>query len=194
MNQSTNKSETITKIAQALGEFQSKCPILNKGTQGYGYKYADLPSIVQTITPILRECGLCFTQLAGNNEDYISVTTILIHTESGEYFETKISSSIKYNKGNISQIQVVGAIITYLRRYSLSAILGIVTDEDVDGHIPKFSINEIIEQAKLCTTVEQLKDFWDENEDFHKDKTFLSFIKGRREKLEKNKEGTSQIA
>ena len=120
----TNKSNTITEIAKALSQFQSECPVLQKGSQGYGYKYADLPSIVQTINPILKKCGLCFTQLTGGTQDEVSVTTILIHSKSGEYFETTICSSVKANAGKMSEIQAVGSIITYLRRYSLSSILG----------------------------------------------------------------------
>ena len=76
MNQDTNKSETITEIAKALVTFQSKCPVLQKSSQGYGYKYADLPSIVSTINPILKDSGLCFTQLTGSEEGKVSVTTI----------------------------------------------------------------------------------------------------------------------
>ena len=102
MAQDTNKSQSIINISKALIEFQSKCPVLEKGSQGYGYKYTDLPSIVSTITPILKKCGLCFTQLTGNNEERISVTTILIHSESGEFFETCIASPIQ--KGNKTQI------------------------------------------------------------------------------------------
>ena len=108
-----NKSNTIIEIAKALSQFQSECPVLQKGSQGYGYKYADLPSIVQTINPILKKCGLCFTQLTGGTAEAVSVTTILIHSKSGEYFESTIESSLKANTGKMSAIQATGSIITY---------------------------------------------------------------------------------
>ena len=171
-----NKSESIVNIAKALGEFQSECPTLNKGSQGYGYKYADLPSIVETINPILKKCGLSFTQLTGGNAESVSVTTILIHSKSGEYFETTISSSVKANAGKMSEIQAVGSIITYLRRYSLSSILGIVTDEDVDGHVQNPSINALIQEVNLCTSKQQLKKLWDEHEDFKQVKEFSDAV------------------
>ena len=127
--------KSIKNIAMALGKFQSLCPAIDKGKKGYGYKYADLPAIIQTITPIFKTCNLSFTQLTGGDGESVSITTILIHNETGEYFETTISGSVKDNKGNMSFIQAQGSVITYLRRYSLGAILGIVTDEDIDGHV-----------------------------------------------------------
>jgi len=183
MNQDTNKSATITEIAKALGDFQSQCPTLNKGSQGYGYKYADLPSIVATINPILKKCGLSFTQLTGGNAESVSVTTILIHSKSGEYFETTICSSVKANAGKMSEIQAVGSIITYLRRYSLSSILGIVTDEDVDGHVQKPSINEVIKELNLCTTKEQVRKVYESYPEFKGDPTFLNTATKKAEEL-----------
>ena len=129
------EDKSIKNIAVALGQFQSECPTIEKGKKGYGYKYADLPSIIQTITPILKKYDLSFTQLVGGDDGKVSVTTVLIHTKSGESFETTISADVASNKGSMSMIQAVGSVITYLRRYSLSAILGIVTDEDIDGHV-----------------------------------------------------------
>jgi hypothetical protein len=170
-----NKSESIINISKALSEFQSNCPVLSKGSQGYGYKYADLPSIVSTINPIMKKSGLCFTQLTGSEEGKVSVTTILIHAESGEFFETTISSNVK-GAAKMSEIQAAGSIITYLRRYSLSAILGIVTDEDADGHFQKPSINALLQEVNLCTTKEQLKSVWDSYPDFHSTKEFSNLV------------------
>ncbi len=172
----TNKSNTITEIAKALSDFQSNCPVLQKSSQGYGYKYADLPSIVQTINPILKQSGLCFTKLTGGGQDEVSVTTILIHNKSGEYFETTISSSLKANTGKMSAIQATGSIITYLRRYSLSSILGIVTDEDIDGHVQKPSINALLDEVRKCKTKEELKSVWDSYEDYHTVKEFVQLV------------------
>ena len=134
-----NKSDSIINISKALVQFQSECPMIEKSCQGYSYKYADLPSIVFTITPILKKFGLAFTQLPSGDAENVTVTTIFLHAESGEYFETSVSSNIKANKGNMSEIQAVGSIITYLRRYSLSSILGIVTGKH-SGYCNIFSI------------------------------------------------------
>jgi len=173
-NQDTN-TNSIIEISKALMAFQAKCPTLKKASQGYGYKYADLPSIVKTINPILNQSGLCFTQLTGGDSESVSVTTILIHAKSGEFFKTTISSSIKVSS-KMSEIQAAGSIITYLRRYSISSMLGIVTDEDVDGHIQKPSIDALLQEVQLCTTKEQLKSVWDSYGDMQTVKEFSSAV------------------
>lgn len=145
------ETQSIKNIAIALGKFQSSCPTINKNTKGYGYKYADLPYIMETITPILKDCDLSFTQLVGGDDGKVSVTTVLIHNKTGESFKTTISANVSANKGGMSEIQAIGSIITYLRRYSLSAILGIVTDEDIDGHVPTPSKKTATKPANKTT-------------------------------------------
>ena len=51
---------------------------------------------------------------------------------SGEWIESSMTLPIGDGKG-ISTAQSMGSIITYLRRYSLSSILGVYADEDTDG-------------------------------------------------------------
>jgi hypothetical protein len=134
--------ENIKNIAKALGEFQAEVPTFPKGKQGNGYKYADLPSIIPVITPMLKKHGLILTQIVGNGtceEPSVSVETILIH-ESGECLSSKIFQPIKEVPGKnggirTTLIQSAGSAITYLRRYSIAAMLGIVTDEDTDGSL-----------------------------------------------------------
>jgi hypothetical protein len=58
----------------------------------------------------------------------------LIHT-SGQWIEDTISLPLGDEKGK-SLAQVAGSIITYLRRYSYGAIVGLATDEDTDGNQP----------------------------------------------------------
>ena len=61
------------KIYKSLAEFQQECPVIHKGTSGYGYSYADLPTIFSIINPILYDKQLGFTQLIQNG----GVETIL---------------------------------------------------------------------------------------------------------------------
>jgi hypothetical protein len=73
-----------------------------------------------------------------------------------------------------------------LRRYSLSSILGIVTDEDVDGHIQKPSINALLQEVNLCTTKEQLKSVWDSYPDFHQTKEFSNLVASKNKSFGNN--------
>jgi hypothetical protein len=123
----------MKNLFKNLAGFQNECPAINKNIKGYSYKYADLPQVLEVIKPLLAKYNLGFTQLVESVENNVGVKTILFETQSGESIETTIFAEIPDFKG-ITKIQSLGSIITYLRRYSLSAILGIVTDEDNDGN------------------------------------------------------------
>lgn len=119
----------MKNIFKALAEFQQECPVILKDTQGYGYVFADLPAILEVINPLLKKHGLGFTQPLSGNQ----IKTIVYHVESGETIEslTDIPQGVKLSGQN--DFQVLGSAITYLRRYSLSSILGLVTDKDTDA-------------------------------------------------------------
>lgn len=119
----------MKNVFKALAAFQQEVPVIHKGTQGYGYTYADLPAIFEVINPLLKKHGLAFTQPITD----CGVHTTLFHIESGETIEscTPIPSGVQL-KG-MNDFQVLGSAITYIRRYALSSILGIVTDKDIDA-------------------------------------------------------------
>jgi hypothetical protein len=119
----------MKNLFKALAAFQQEVPTIHKGTQGYGYTFADLPSIFEVINPLLKKHGLGFTQpIMGD-----CVKTIVFHSESGESIEslTQIPKNVQLKGQN--EFQVLGSAITYIRRYSISAALGIVTDKDTDA-------------------------------------------------------------
>jgi len=119
----------MVELFKKLAEFQQECPVIHKGTQGYGYTYADLPEILTVINPILKKHGLGFTQLILEN----SIKTIVFETKTGQSIESIISIPEKVSLKGMNEFQVLGSAITYLRRYALSSALGIVTDKDTDA-------------------------------------------------------------
>jgi hypothetical protein len=116
-------------LFKSLSDFQQECPVIHKSTQGYSYSYADLPAIFGIINPILKKYGLGFTQLIVGN----TIKTIVFHVESGENVESFIDIPQGVALKGMNEFQVLGSAITYLRRYSLSSALGIVTDKDTDA-------------------------------------------------------------
>lgn len=134
-------SETISEIAKALSAFQAAVPTIPKNkTVNYfskklncniTYAYSPYDTIIENIKNPLKENGLSFTQLVVADE----LVTMLLHS-SGEWFRT----SMKLTCTPADQ-QGYGSDITYKRRYSLSAILGIATDEDDDGQKAQESDN-----------------------------------------------------
>ena len=124
-----NKSETIKELAAALSKFQGEITAVKKDASNPYYKsrYATLDAIWETIRKPLADNGLAVTQTLTDYGDTMLETTLL-HT-SGEYIVSLIK--IKPVK---EDPQSFGSALTYNRRYSLSAILGIAADEDDDGN------------------------------------------------------------
>lgn len=125
-------SAEIGQIAAALSEFQSelKQPELSKevsvktrtgGT--YTFKYADLSTCVKAAVPAMKKCGLAVTQVVVNS----TLVTILAH-KSGQWFRSEIEIKAP------ADYQALGSAITYLKRYTYCAILGIVADTDDDAN------------------------------------------------------------
>jgi len=126
MNENDNNG--FINIFKALADFQQECPVIHKGTTGYGYTYADLPQILEVINPLLEKHSLGFTQMLEGS----GLRTILFHTKSGQYLESYCDIPATSLKG-MNDFQAIGSGITYFRRYALSGILGIVSDKDTDA-------------------------------------------------------------
>lgn len=125
------RSEGIDKILPALIKFQTKIGTVGKNKQNphFGSKYADLAAIMDEARPLLGENELALVQnLVESSPDEVRLLTTLYHT-SGQYFSSLIT--LKPSKADP---QGIGSAITYARRYSLSPLLGIVTEEDDDGN------------------------------------------------------------
>lgn len=136
------KSETIGELAKALSAFQAevKQPVKDKVNPFFKSKYVDLGSVVESITNVAGKHGLSFIQYPINQETKVGVVTIMLHS-SGEYIESEpvFATPVKQDA------QATGSVITYLKRYSLSAMFGITSDEDDDGNLASQKPKETIE-------------------------------------------------
>ena len=120
------KSESIKELATALASFQKEIGNVAKDATNpfFKSKYASLENVISTVKPVLAKHGLSFSQFP--DED--GLTTTLMHS-SGEYLQASAKLLLKDQTP-----QGHGSAITYLRRYALSAILGIATEDDDDGN------------------------------------------------------------
>jgi len=121
--------ESKIELYKALAGFQQECPVIHQGTKGYGYTYSSLTEILSIINPIMKKHNLGFTQLIQND----TIQTIVFETTTGQSIESNISVPGDVKLKGMNDFQVLGSAITYCRRYSISSILGIVTDKDIDG-------------------------------------------------------------
>ena len=128
------KSEKIDQLGVALAKAQGEMPTvpMNAVNPFLKNKYADLAEMIKVASPILARNGLSISQQPVTKDGQIGVTTTLVHA-SGQWIEDTITLPLGDEKGK-SLAQVAGSIITYLRRYSYGAIVGLATDEDTDGN------------------------------------------------------------
>jgi hypothetical protein len=120
----------------ALAEAQSEFPPIKRERtvtvrtkQGgkYSFSYAPLDAILDACRPALSKHGLALSQLLENGAGGPALRTELRHAEGGV-----IGSSFPLPRVPESP-QELGSLLTYLRRYAITALLGIATEEDDDG-------------------------------------------------------------
>ena len=132
MQHSENVNELFTALAKAQGTMRAakksgKNPRLGNG-------YATLDDIIETIRKPLSSNGLAYMQLFNDGENYPILETILTHS-SGQWIVSSMPMAIMspQNKA-VTAIQALGSTLTYMKRYALSAMLGVSSDPDDDGN------------------------------------------------------------
>lgn len=126
------RSQEINEIGLALSQAQGEIENATKNATNphLKSKYADLASVLSEIRPVFAKYGLSILQAPSFDGVRPNVTTIIIH-KSGQWIRSDLSCLSAKNDA-----QGIGAAITYLRRYSLSAFAGI-SQEDDDGESVK---------------------------------------------------------
>lgn len=133
---------------EALAAFQEEAPQIHKsrtakivskrtGSQ-FSYSYAPLEDIARKIRPVLRKQGLSYHwDVPGVADGVMLVCCILRHVEGHEERST-FPVPVDAGSERMSAAQANGAALTYGKRQSLVAVLGLTTaDEDVDGAAPE---------------------------------------------------------
>ena len=127
-----NQSESISNLAESLCNVQSKLTHAKKDSANpfFKSKYADLESVWDACRNLLHSHGLSVTQFPGLYTDHdksMSLTTILMH-DSGEWISQEMSVPVTK-----ADAQGAGSALTYMRRYALAAVVGVVQADD-DGN------------------------------------------------------------
>ena len=147
------RSESIKNIAKALAQFQAEVrnPANTETNPFFKSKYAPLNDILNLVRPLLSKHGLSILQSPSGDGQNVTVTTLIAH-ESGEWIESE-PLTLKADKATA---QGAGSAITYARRYALSAMLGISSEDDDDGNFASNTEkNKIVKTDKA--TPAQLK-------------------------------------
>ena len=135
------QSEQIGELAKALAAVQLELRPAPKNAQNpfLKNKYADLQACISTLQEVLPKNGLAYSQMIVPSEPgTISVDTLLMHS-SGQWLKGRCTlpcqaTTNRDGKASMNAAQAAGSAITYARRYGLSAIVGLVADDDDDGN------------------------------------------------------------
>ena len=124
-----NQSENIETLAAALAKAQGIIanPAFDAINPHFKNRYATLGAHIDAVRGAFPANGLSVVQAIETPErDRVSLTTRILHS-SGQWIESTVSASTG------AKVQEIGSTVTYLRRYALAAIVGIVGEEDDDG-------------------------------------------------------------
>jgi hypothetical protein len=127
----SDQRPALDQLATALAAFQAEMPTVAKAHTAtvksdkgsYSYTYAGLADVSEAAMPLLAKHGLSFSCLPGAGV----LTGILLHS-SGQ----SLTASLPINGATPQQ---VGSSLTYMRRYLLGCMTGLVTDDDDDGQM-----------------------------------------------------------
>ncbi len=134
------QSKDITELAKELISVQAEIAPAKKDATNPFYKsrYATLNSVMEACRGALLNHGIWLTQIPVPAPEmygpgHLALLTKLTHSKTGQWQSSLIVAPLPKNDP-----QGMGSALTYCRRYALTAMLGMVTDDD-DGeaaHIP----------------------------------------------------------
>ncbi len=139
----------------AMSIFQSSLPVIEKnGLVNYtsskgttNYDYAKLEDISHAIKPSLKASGLSYRWTQEQSEGKIKVTCIVTHVNG--HVESSSLIGFPDTSGGKDPMKAMASAISYLRRYTLTGLLGIVVGGEDDeggeggfGEAPNEKVNE----------------------------------------------------
>ena len=154
-------SDQIRELAQALIKVQEQLQPATKDANNpfTKSKYATLNSIMDSCRDALLSNGIWLCQYPVPTEPgYLGLVTKLTHAESGQW-----QSSLAVVPLPKADPQGVGISMTYIRRYALSAMLGIVTEEDTDGEFTLDKLNRPQKQKNAVNASQRGKTTLDDS-------------------------------
>lgn len=162
-------SEQTDALFSAVSKMQSELTNASKDKQGHGYKYADLAECIETAKQPLANNGLAVVQMMGMADGIHTLTTMLTHS-SGQYVcdTMRIEDAVLQGGAGKNPAQVMGASITYMRRYAFAAIIGLAQEDDDAAVVgkktadkqPAYNPQPDIAAINACQTIDALKACW----------------------------------
>jgi hypothetical protein len=137
------------KIYAKIHAAKQEIGVVKKNAKNPHFKntYADLNALIDAVEPILLEKGLILLQPIKDGK----VFTQIIDIDNGEMIESNIDLS-----PNLTA-QALGSQITYFRRYQISAILSLQSDDDDGQKASAPQRKQTIDNARFEKALETIK-------------------------------------
>ena len=142
----------MKNIAKKIIKVQSELPKIEKNQSiPYGrkqFKYADLEAVMSVVKPVLVKNGLMLTQIANKG----LMCTQIHDVDSDDVLHSEIEIP------NCTNPQDLGKWITYIKRYALCSMLGIVAEDDDDGQVHSKAKPRVLTDERFQKAVKAIKD------------------------------------
>lgn len=134
-----NMPALYAALAKAQGQFQPieknrevQIQMYDKQTRApkgsYKFRYADLQEVLAKTRPALAANGLALVQTIEPTSTGQALVCKLVHAEGGSIISQVPMASAR----DLGDPKAFGAAISYLRRYLVTAMLGVAADDDLD--------------------------------------------------------------
>lgn len=151
-------------LAEALAAAQLEItdPAKDAVNPHFRSRYADLATVLKTVRPVLARHGLALSQTTQVDEQGRLLLVTRLHWRDEELVGYYPIQPVKADP------QGYGSALTYARRYTIQAIVGVAADDDDDGNAasaapskPRVSeadeLAAFIGQVKACNDLEELR-------------------------------------
>jgi hypothetical protein len=146
------KSDNLKELPADFIKLQEALTPIKKDAQGNRSKYASLTNVVQGVEDAVHKNNfVLFHTMRQGGAASACMETVLLH-KSGEH----ISSTIEVPIAKTSDPQAYGSAMTYGRRYSIMALLGLVTEDD-DGQSASITLEDRLSDIFAAQTADELR-------------------------------------
>ena len=145
-----HKSDDISKLAAALVNAMPMVEGAKKDSVNpfFKSKYADLAAVWDAVRDALEKNDLAVSQLPDHGPDGSpALTTMLIHS-SGQWISSTYPLAVAK-----PDAQSFGSAISYARRYSLAALMGVLSEDDDGNAAAKAPASKPLEISKQTQEV-----------------------------------------
>ena len=128
--------EIYAALAKAQSEFKTLKKNATANAGKFSYNYVTLDALIEMLRAPLAKHNLGFFQKVEKINEVTCVTTTVFHS-SGESFDVSYPMTM-----NFKDMQQLGSVTTYARRYGLQSAFGVFAEEDNDAADVKHTPNQ----------------------------------------------------